>query len=80
MHDWSAILRRHRTLLALFAVMVLLPSLFLILLSVRAMRGESAQQRLHQAQRQLEIMHLLEADLKSGSSPVEQVQPFPTRC
>jgi len=78
MHEWLAILRRNRTLIVLFLVVVLLPCLFLTFLSVRAIRGEDAQQRFHEGQRQRQIVHLLEADLnewlfsRGADAPVSQ--------
>lgn len=78
MHEWSAILRRNRTLIVLFVVMVLLPCLFLTFLSVRAIKGEDAQQRFRRAERQRQVAQLLEADLnewlfaRGADAPVAQ--------
>ncbi len=63
MNHWPEILRRNRTAIILFTVMVLLPSLFLTVVSLRAIRTEDARQRIQRAQRQTQIAELLDADL-----------------
>src|SRR5713101_6723975 len=64
MKHWPEVLRRNRTVVVLFTVMVLLPSVFLTVVSLRTIRSEDARQRIQRAQRQTQIAHLLDSDLK----------------
>src|SRR2546421_235362 len=63
MKHWPEILRRNRTAIVLFTVMVLLPSIFLIVVSLRTIRAEDGRQKVQRAQRQAQIAHLLDSDL-----------------
>src|SRR5438094_1750658 len=63
MKHWPEILRRNRTAIVLFTVMVLLPSVFLTLVSLRTIRAEDGRQKVQRAQRQTQIAHLLDSDL-----------------
>src|SRR5437016_5672051 len=63
MKHWREILRRNRTTVVLFTVMVLLPSLFLTVVSLRTIRAEDARQKMQRTQRQRQIALLLDADL-----------------
>src|SRR5438105_5766721 len=63
MKHWPEILRRNRTAIILFTVMVLLPSLFLTVVSLRTIRAEDARQRIQRVQRQTQIAQSLDADL-----------------
>jgi signal transduction histidine kinase len=63
MKYWSEMSRRNRTAVVLFTVMVLLPSIFLSVVSLRTIRTEDARLKIQQGQRQMEIAELVNADL-----------------
>src|SRR5438093_13551721 len=63
MKHWPEILRRNRIVIILFTVMVLLPSLFLTVVSLRTIRTEDARERIQRVQQQTQIAHLLDAYL-----------------
>ena len=64
MRRLSAVLRTRKWIF-LFSLTVLLPSLFLGLLAIRAFQGEEIRQRYQSKERQQQIVRLLETELKS---------------
>ncbi len=64
MRRLSAVLRTRKWIF-LFSLTVLLPSLFLGLLAIRAFQGEEIRQRYQSKERQQQIVRLLETDLNS---------------
>src|SRR3989442_904483 len=63
MKQWPEILRRNRTAVVLLTVMVVLPSLFLTVVSLRTIRAEDARQKIQRTQRQSQIAQFIDADL-----------------
>ncbi|MBI4472999.1 MAG: hypothetical protein HY646_10050, partial [Acidobacteria bacterium] len=65
MQSLSDIFRRNRTVIVLFTMMVILPSVFLGVLSFRAIRSDDVERQFHQKNRQRQIVLLLESELKN---------------
>ena len=65
MRRLSEVLQSSRKWIFLFALTVLLPSLLLGLLAIRAFKGEEIRQRYQRKERQQQIVRLLETDLNS---------------
>ncbi len=63
-HPWE-FLRTGRKWIFLFGLTVLLPSLFLGLLSIRAFKGETIRQQYQRKERQQQIVRFLESDLNN---------------
>ena len=64
MQSLSDIFRRNRTVILLFTVLVIMPSVFLGYLGFRAVRSNNAEQQFQQRNRQREIALLLNDALK----------------
>jgi signal transduction histidine kinase len=65
MQSLSAIFRRNRTVILLFAVLVIMPSGFLGYLGFRAIRSDDVEQQFQRSNRQRQIALLLGSELKS---------------
>ena len=65
MQSLSEIFRRNRTVIVLFTVLVIMPSVFLGYLGFRAIRSDDVEQQFQQRNHQRQIALLLEGELKS---------------
>ena len=65
MQSLSEIFRRNRTVIGLFMIMVIMPSVFLGFLGFRAIRSDDVEQQFQQRNRQRQIALLLNGELKS---------------
>ena len=59
------VLRRNRTVIVLFTVLVVVPSLLLSYVGFRTVRADAVQQQFQQRNRQRQIALLLNGELKS---------------
>jgi signal transduction histidine kinase len=64
MQSFAEIFRRNRTVIALFTVLVIMPSVFLGYLGFRAVRSDDVNQQVQQRNRQREIALALNGELK----------------
>jgi len=64
MQTWPEIFRRNRSVIVLFTVLVVMPSVFLGFLGFRAIRSDDVEQQLQQRNRQRQIAVLLNEALK----------------
>lgn len=65
MQTLPEIFRRNRTVIVLFTILVILPSVFLGYLGFRAIRSGQVEEEFQQRNRQRQIVLLLESELKS---------------
>src|SRR5437867_10940854 len=65
MQRLTEVLRRNRTLIVLFTVLVIVPSLLLSYVGFRSVRADAVQQQFQQRNRQRQIAFLPNGELKS---------------
>src|SRR5688572_33470288 len=65
MQSLGEILRRNRTVIVLFTILVIVHSVFLGFLGIRAIRSDEAERQFQERNRQRQIVQLLEADLET---------------
>src|SRR5712692_10562148 len=65
MQELPEVLRRNRTVIVLFTVLVIVPSLLLSYVGFRTVRADAVQQQFQQRNRQRQIALLLNSELKN---------------